>query len=138
MRASAEFKPTKWEEKLYEKPSNTTKLAKGTVQFAFKGEIEGAAREDFLFFYGYFDETDRHKANSNYVGLIRFEGTVNGKAGSFVMEDKGAFTNGEAKSELQILAGSGTKELTGIIGKGHYRSSQTGSHLELDYNLPIQ
>jgi hypothetical protein len=51
------------------------------------------------------------------------------------MEDRGVFESGQAKSELTILAGSGTEGLKGITGQGSFVSTQKGSTIELNYDL---
>jgi hypothetical protein len=73
---------------------------------------------------------------ASYVGLIRFDGIVAGKSGSFVMKDDGVFEGGAARSALRIEEGSGTGLLAGIMGTAVYRADQNGCHFELDYNLP--
>jgi hypothetical protein len=70
-----------------------------------------------------------------YTGIMRFTGNVNGKEGSFAIEDHGTFENGEASSTLQIISGSGMGELKGIQGTGRYSANQNGAQIELDYTL---
>ena len=73
-------------------------------------------------FYSHFDAQDQHKAAAEYVGLMRFNGAVGGKSGSFVMQDTGSFEQGTASSALRIVEHSGTGELKGIKGKGTRRT----------------
>lgn len=134
MKATATYSPTKWDEKPYEQ-SSTTKLTKASVEFAFKGQIEGQGLVEYIMFYKSFDETDPHKATASYVGLIRFKGRLDGKNGSFVLEDRGVFEGGEANSILTIIAGSGTDELRGITGTGTYTATEKGSRCELTYEV---
>jgi hypothetical protein len=65
---------------------------------------------------------------------MRFVRTLQGKVGSFVIEDHGIFENGAANSTLQIIAGSGMGELKGIQGTRRYSANQDGFQIELDYN----
>jgi hypothetical protein len=135
MKAKGTYTPTKWDEKPYEQIGSQMKLTRASVVFAFTGQIEGNASVEYLMFYRYFDPKDPHKAVAQYIGLIRLDGKLNGKAGSFVMEDRGAYENGTATSSLKIASGSGTGELKGISGKGKYTATQKGSTCELDYEL---
>ena len=84
-------------------------------------------------FYSHFDAQDQHKAAAEYVGLVRFNGAVGGKSGSFVMQDTGSFEQGTASSALQIVEHSGTGELKGIKGKGSYQANKEGFRFEVDY-----
>ena len=111
------------------------KITKATITFAFKGQIEGTASVEYLMFYKDYDEKDPHKSTANYVGLIRLQGKLNAKVGSFVMEDKGTFEAGTARSSLTIVPGSGTGELKGITGKGTSVATPKDCNCELDYEL---
>jgi len=136
MRAEGTYTVRKWEENTYEQISPEMKMTKASVEFNFTGEIDGKASVEYLMFYSHFDPKDQHNSSASYVGLIRFDGTLKGKTGSFVMKDNGAFEDGAAISILQIAEGSGTGALRGITGTGMYRADRQGSRLELDYNLP--
>jgi hypothetical protein len=85
-------------------------------------------------FYKYLDANDQHKSSAIYIGFMRFVGILQGKEGSFVIEDHGTFDNGAANSTLQIIAGSGMGELKGIQGSGRYSANQDGIQIELDYD----
>jgi len=136
MRAKGTYTVKKWEEKTYEQISPEMKMTKASVEYGFSGELEGKATVEYLMFYSYVDPTDQHKATASYVGLIRFDGTVAGRAGSFVLEDNGTFQSGAANSTLRIANDSGTGALQGITGTGIYRADREGCRFELEYNLP--
>ncbi len=135
MKAKGTYAVKKWEENLYEQISSEMKMTKATVEYEISGQINGKAFVEYLMFYKYFDANDQHKSSAIYIGLIRFIGNVQGKEGSFVIEDHGTFENGAASSTLQIIAGSGMGELEGIKGTGRYSATQDGAQIELDYNL---
>jgi hypothetical protein len=135
MHAKSTYTVKKWEEKPYEEISPQMKMTKASVEFEMSGDLTGKASVEYLMFYKHFDEKDPHKANAVYTGLIRFTGSVNGKAGSFAMQNNGSFEGGTAKSELEIISGSGTEELESISGSGNYIANQSGFNIELDYTL---
>jgi hypothetical protein len=135
MKATGILKPVKWDEKTYEQIAADKKLTKATVELAFSGEIEGTASVEFLMFYKSYDEKDAHKASATFMGLMRFNGTLNGKSGSFVMEDRGTFENGVLNGALSILAGSGTGELIRISGNANYHSNANEVAFEIEYEL---
>lgn len=135
MKAQGTYKVKKWEENQYAEISSEMKMAKATVEYSFEGEIEGNGLMEYLLFYKYYDSNDPHKSSAVYTGLMRFEGKLQGKAGSFVISDQGKFENGLADSSLQIISGSGTGELRGITGTGKYSADTNGANAELEYNL---
>ena len=135
MKAKGTYTVKKWEEVSYQQIAPEKKMTKASVEYTFSGEIEGKATVEYLMFYSHFDPKDQHKSSASYVGLIYFEGTLMGKAGSLVLEDKGTFEGGAAKSALQIVNGSGTGQLEGIHGTGMYLANREGFHIELEYNF---
>ncbi len=137
MKATGTFRPTKWDEKTIDQISIQQKMTKASVILTFDkgGAIEGEADVEWLMFYSHADEKDQHNSMASYIGLIRFIGSLNGKSGSFVMDDRGTFEAGEAKSEMVIVAGSGTGELVGITGTAESRSSANKASFEIEYEL---
>ncbi len=135
MKASATYTPTKWDEKPYEQSSPPMRMTKASVEFTFKGQFEGLGKTEYVMFYKAYDEKDPHKSSAVYIGLTRLKGTLNGKSGSFVMEDRGIFEGGRASSVLTIVPNSGTEQLKGIAGSGKGSATQKGTQLELNYEL---
>jgi hypothetical protein len=135
MKAKATYSVKKWEEKTYDQISPEMKMTKASVEYEFSGELEGKASVEYLMFYSHADPTDQHKSSASYVGLIRFEGTLGGRSGSFVMKDDGKFESGTAASALTIVEGSGTGSLEGIKGTGMYRANREGFVFEMEYEV---
>ena len=136
MKCIATFTPVAWDEKMYEQPTPPTKLTKASVKFDYSGQMQGQGLVEYIMFYASYDDRDPHKASAEYVGLINFKGTLDGKAGTFVMEDRGTFSAGSAESTLRILPGSGTDQLAGISGGGTSKATQSASECELNVELP--
>ncbi|HTR98208.1 MAG TPA: DUF3224 domain-containing protein [Bacteroidota bacterium] len=133
---SATFMPKKWDEKTYAQLSPHTKLTRTQAEFGYSGGLQGNGAVEYLMFYSSYDEKDPHKATAEYAGLIRFEGSVEGKSGSCVIEERGAFADAAAKSTLRILPGSGTGELAGIAGGGTSLATPKSCRVDLDIRLP--
>lgn len=69
-----------------------------------------------------------------FVGLSRFEVTLAGLAGSFVLQVSGTVAaDGTSEASVQVLSGSGAGELAGLRGSGGITSGPDGSALVLDY-----
>jgi hypothetical protein len=135
MKATGTFKPVKWDEKAYDQIAADKKLTKASVELAFTGEIEGTASVEWQMFYRHSDDADQHNTSATFVGLMRFDGTLNGKAGSFVMDDRGTFDKGMLNGNLTILPDSGTGALAGITGKANYHSATSEVVFEIEYEL---
>ncbi len=135
MKASAAFKPIKWDETTLDQISSDVKTTRASVTFAFSGALDGQAAVEYLMFYSYVDAKDPHGSRARYVGLLRVTGRLNGVPGTFVMEEGGTFEKGAATSALTILEGSGTGDLAGIRGTGRLASTKDGASCELDYDV---
>ncbi len=135
MTANGTFKPAQWEEKQYEQISPLMKMTRVSATYLFNGRLEGEATVEYLMFYKFFDDKDPHRSEAAYVGLSRFTGKVDGKAGNFVMEDRGTFQGREARSRLTILPSSGTGDLLGITGSGSFTATPKGSDYRLEYEI---
>ncbi len=135
MNVKSTYAVKQWNEHAYEQISPEMKLTRATVEYAFNGGLEGKASVEYLMFYRHADPADQHNSTASYVGLLRFQGILDGKHGSFVMEDKGTFEQGMANSTLRIAGGSGTGALKGIEGIGTYQADKNGCRMELDYKL---
>jgi len=99
----------------------------------FNDEIEGEAKIEWLMYYPKFDANDSRRSTAEYIGLIYFEGSLNGRKGSFVIEDEGVYRGGVAKSQLRVIPESGTGELKGISGEGTYTANREETRFELEY-----
>jgi hypothetical protein len=135
MKATAIFSVKKWEESTLEQISSDMKMTKASVEYDVNGDLEGEVSVEYLMHYTHFDEKDQHNSTAAYIGLMRFEGKLNGRSGSFVMKDDGTFQGGSANSSLTILEGSGTGELQGITGTGTYRASKEGARMEVECEM---
>ncbi|MGV3708553.1 MAG: DUF3224 domain-containing protein [Gemmatimonas sp.] len=68
-----------------------------------------------------------------YVGIERYNVTVNGKQGSFMLTHTAYMPDPENLTRWEIVPGSGSGELTGISGHGEILP---GHNFKLEYTLP--
>lgn len=54
--------------------------------------------------------------NGGYVAFERFEGTLDGRKGSFVLQHSGTLDKGQQHLEITVVPDSGTDELKGLSG----------------------
>ena len=127
--AQAQFKVESWEENTYEELGGEAKLTRASVGQAFTGDLEGGGSVEWLMCY-------REDKTADFVGLQRFVGRIGSRSGSFVMQTRGSFDGTEAKGRLDVIAGSGTEELSAITGTGAFAAplGSTAS-VELDYDF---
>ena len=105
MKASGTCKPVKWDETTLVEISPAVKTTRASVVYAFSGGIDGRADAEMLMYYPHVDPTDPHKSTARYVGLLQFTVTLDGRAGSFVVEEAGRFEGGAAAYTLTIMYG---------------------------------
>ncbi len=122
------FRVRQWEEAAYDAAAGLPKLVHARVTHELAGGIEGEASVSYLMGY-------RTQQSASFVGLVRVTGTVQGHAGSFVMQDIGTFENGVAKGRWTILPGLGTGGLREIRGGGHFAAGHTGATYLLDVEI---
>ena len=99
----------------------------------FAGGLAGRSSTQFSFAF------DQGSGVGTYVAMEAFEGSLDGRPGSFAFAHS-ATTDGrssERLAELLVIApGSGSGDLAGITGSGRILIDGDGTHLiELDYEL---
>ncbi|MEV7196004.1 DUF3224 domain-containing protein [Streptomyces sp. NPDC093510] len=71
-----------------------------------------------------------------FVGYEFVDGKLDGRAGSFVIEQRGSFgADGTIRCSFTVLPGSGTGDLAGLTGAGSFtaREGQSTTPYSLDY-----
>jgi len=107
------FQITGWDEKTYQEIEGSAKLSNAKVTQSYSGAIEGTSVIEYLMSYTV-------HGTATFVGVERVSGTVDGKAGTFVLQHTGAFSEGKACSSWSIVPGCGTGGLASLRGKGNY------------------
>ncbi|MEV5933901.1 DUF3224 domain-containing protein [Streptomyces sp. NPDC052079] len=106
------------------------RLAHAKVTNAFAGGIEAEATTcDYT--VAYLTET-----TGAFAGMELLTGAVDGRAGTFVLEERGRFTSdGTVHCTFEVVEGSGTGELTGLRGTGGftYRHGETKVPYAFEY-----
>ena len=96
----------------------------------FHGALAGTSRGQML---GYRNDAMR---SAGYVAIERFDGTLDGRAGGFVLQHLGSMSRGAMSLDIRIVPDSGTGELEGIAGTMRIEIAPGGAHTYgLDYEL---
>ncbi|MEU6825908.1 DUF3224 domain-containing protein [Streptomyces atriruber] len=108
------------------------RIAHAAVTNDYTGAIE-AAGTSCEYTIAYTNETV-----GAFVGYEFIDGTLDGRKGSFVMEQRGSFgADGVIECSFSVLPGSGTGELAGLTGTGTFtaRGGQSTTPYTLAYAL---
>lgn len=76
------------------------------------------------------------KGSAGYVAIERVEGSLDGKAGSFVLQHSGTMDRGAQELAVTVVPDSGTGELTGLRGTFQILVAEGRHSYEFTYTLP--
>lgn len=113
MDASGTFAIKSWHEEPYDEMDGGPKLVRTSIATTFHGELEGAG--DVVYLMSVADDK-----TATFVGLERVVGRIDGRSGSFVFSDVGTFDGTKVSAAWTIVPDSGTDDLVGIRGEGHF------------------
>ncbi|GHF21903.1 hypothetical protein GCM10017786_65050 [Amycolatopsis deserti] len=97
----------------------------------FTGDLEGTSVVEAIMLQ--VEPPPGGEASAIYVGIERFECSVHGRKGSFLLTHNATAHGDDSGGEWTIVPGSGGDELTGITGRGEILPDH---HFVLDYRLP--
>ena len=104
-----------YEPQPYEEPAEGPNLVEIHVTETFAGSIEGDGAVRFL-------QAIRDDGSASFVGIERVTGKVDGRAGSFLLQDAGTLAGTTVKGDWFVIPGSGTGELAGLRGEGGFEA----------------
>src|SRR5579884_3223617 len=126
--ATSTFAIDDWKQETYDERDGIT-LGRARVAKTFSGDLAGTSTAELLL-------AQTSAGPAAYVGLERVEGTLHGRAGSFVLHHSATAAGGTQTGSWTIVPGSGTGELAGIRGAAQILIARDGTHtLELAYEL---
>ncbi|WP_327142251.1 DUF3224 domain-containing protein [Nocardia sp. NBC_01327] len=117
----------KYEPSVYEEPAAGPVLSKIHVEESFSGGIEGDGIVEFL-------QSGNADGTASFVGIERITGSVDGKSGTFLLQDNGTVADNIVSGDWFVVPGSGTGDLTGLRGTGGFRANLgEGAQVWLEY-----
>jgi Protein of unknown function (DUF3224) len=116
-----------YEPQPYEEPAAGPNLVEIHVTERFTGNIQGEGVVRFL-------QAIRDDGSASFVGIERVTGKVDGREGSFLLQDAGTLEDTTVKGDWFVIPGSGTDELVGLRGEGGF-TAELGQHaaITLEY-----
>ena len=129
MHTNATFKITGWNEEPFDESEDGSKLTRAHITRSFHGDLTGTGNLMYVM-------SHLSSGVASFRGYEKVEGSLGGRAGSFVLRHTGSYDGGEARAEYEVVPGSGTGELAGLSGTGSYSAGQAEEHdMTLEYEL---
>ena len=104
-------------------------LGRMSLQKVFHGQLEATSAGEFLSAMG------GVKGSAGYVAMERVTGTLDGMAGTFVLQHTGTMTRGEPSLSVTVVPDSGTEELIGLQGSMKIDIVDRVHHYQFSYSL---
>ena len=105
-------------------------LSRMTFDKQFHGDLEGTSKGQML-------AAGDPKTSGVYVAIEKFNGTLKGRSGSFILHHTGLMTRGAPQLSIEVVPDSGTGQLAGLTGKLIIKIAADGKHsYEFEYTLP--
>ncbi|TDC74119.1 DUF3224 domain-containing protein [Streptomyces hainanensis] len=121
-----------WQETVVAGDEGGARLARATVVNALSGAIEATATT-CLYAISYAAD-----GTGSFSGFQRCEGAVDGRAGTFTLREWGTFgERGRVNCSFEVVAGSGTGELTGLRGTGDYVAEPGQSAISYSFDRSL-
>lgn len=104
-------------------------LGRLLIDKRFGGDLEATSKGQMLAF------RSGVEGSAGYVALERVEGTLAGRAGSFVLQHSGTMERGAQSLSVTVVPDSGTGDLAGLAGRMNIIIAEGRHSYEFDYTL---
>jgi len=106
-------------------------LSRMSIDKQYHGDLEAVGKGQML------AAGSPQKGAGGYVAIEKVTGTLQGHAGSFVLQHSGTMKNNVPQLTITVVPESGTGELEGIAGTMTIKIAAGGKHsYEFEYTLP--
>lgn len=129
MRARGTFEVTLTPEAPGGTPADSA-LGRLTIVKEFHGDLEGSGRGQML------TAMTPMEGSAGYVAIERITGTLEGRAGTFVLQHSGTMSQGKQHLTIAVVPDSGTGELLGLAGQMAITIANGKHSYEFEYTLP--
>jgi len=103
-------------------------LGRLSIDKQFQGDLEGTGKGQML-------TAITGKGSAGYVAMELVSGTLNGRAGTFVLQHTGIMTRGASQLNIAVVPDSGTGSLVGLAGTMIIKVAEGKHSYEFDYTL---
>ena len=106
-------------------------LGRMSLDKRFHGALEATSTGEMIAF------RSAVAGSAGYVAMETVRGTLDGRAGSFVLQHSSTMTRGEPQQSITVVPDSGTDALVGLSGRMVVEIAPGGAHAyRFDYSLP--
>ena len=114
-----------------EDKSDDPLLVRMTLDKQYHGDLDATGKGQML------TAGSAVKGSGAYVAIEKVTGTLQGRAGTFVLQHAGTMTQNTPHLTITVVPDSGTGQLAGIAGKMTIIIATGGKHsYDLEYTLP--
>lgn len=105
-------------------------VSRMTIDKQFHGDLEGTSKGQML-------AAGDPKTSGVYVAIEKFNGSLKGRSGTFILHHTGLMTRGVPQLSITVAPDSGTGQLAGLTGTLTINIAADGKHsYEFEYTLP--
>ncbi|HET8889042.1 MAG TPA: DUF3224 domain-containing protein [Candidatus Angelobacter sp.] len=105
-------------------------VSRMTIDKQFHSDLEGTSKGQML-------AAGDPKTSGVYVAIEKFNGTLKGRSGGFILHHTGLMTRGVPQLSITVAPESGTGQLAGLAGKMTISIAADGKHsYDFEYTLP--
>ncbi len=106
-------------------------LSRMILDKTYLGDLEATARGQML------AAGTAIKGSAAYVAIEKVSGSLNGRAGTFILQHVGTMNRNVPELTITVVPDSGTADLQGLSGKMTIMIAPDGNHsYEFEYTLP--
>ena len=106
-------------------------LTRMILDKTYLGDLEATARGQML------AAGTAIKGSAAYVAIEKVSGTLNGRAGTFILQHVGTMNRNVPQLTITVVPDSGTADLQGLSGKMTIMIALDGKHsYDFEYTLP--
>lgn len=116
--------------KLAPQGSADTGLARLSIDKQFRGDLEGTSKGEML------SAVTATKGSAGYVAMERVSGTLEGRAGAFVLQHSAIMDRGEPRQSIAVVPDSGEGELQGLRGTMTITIAEGRHFYDFEYYWP--
>ena len=116
-----------WDEKPYLQIDDQRKMTQASIRLKYSGDWQGESTSETLMCYAADDAV-------SFAGFEHFVGRIGDRSGSFVIQSTGVYDGTEARSEGEVVPGSGTGDFAGVRGR-HTSVSTHGDYPNKPYTF---
>jgi hypothetical protein len=126
-----------WAEVRYDEPDGRPALAQADFTLSYNGDLVGESSVRMLVAYTGGDAADPATLVGDYVAFERVTGTLDGRVGSFVLEERGRHEGGVARTTGRVVPDSATGALAGLLGEIEYAAGAMSFEATLSYAFAV-